>query len=77
MKEKIINAYGYDGCIELRNDVGVRVILCPSAGGRILEYSYKGKNALYVDEEQNGWRYKPGEKRWIPVVAVLTSGRSV
>ena len=60
MKADIINTFGYDGCIELMNNVGVRVVLCPKAGGRVLEYSYAGKNALYVDEKQNGWRYQPG-----------------
>jgi hypothetical protein len=60
MKTDIIDAFGYTGCIELVNDVGIRVVLCPKAGGRVLEYSHQTKNALYVNEQQNGWRYQSG-----------------
>jgi len=60
MKLNLINAFGYTGCIEMVNDAGTRVVLCPQGGGRVLEYSLNGKNALYVNEAQNGWRYQPG-----------------
>ncbi|MDB4494442.1 hypothetical protein N9222_01500, partial [Pseudomonadales bacterium] len=35
---KIVDYFGYDDCIELKN-ANTRVVLCPAAGGRVLEYS--------------------------------------
>jgi hypothetical protein len=49
-----IEYFGYPNCIKLEND-RARVILCPQAGGRMLEYSWEGKNALYLDPSQKGW----------------------
>lgn len=54
----IISHSGYSDCIELRND-STRVVLCPAAGGRILEYSLNSKNSLYLDPQQDGWLYDP------------------
>ena len=54
------NYFGYATCIRLENG-DTRVILCPEAGGRVLEYSWKGKNALYLDPAQKGWHYEPGK----------------
>lgn len=55
---KIISHSGYSDCIELRNE-NTRVVLCPAAGGRVLEYSLNGKNSLYLDPKQDGWVYDP------------------
>ena len=55
---KIISHSGYSDCIELRNE-STRVVLCPAAGGRVLEYSLNGKNSLYLDPKQDGWVYDP------------------
>ena len=55
-----IDRFGYSRCIKLENE-NTEVVLCPEAGGRVLEYSWKGKNALYLDPAQNGWRYDPGK----------------
>ena len=52
--------FGYDGCIALENGAGARVVLCPQAGGRVLEYSLNGVNSLYLDPAQQGWRLAPG-----------------
>ena len=60
MKTNSIEFFGYSGCIVLENGVGTRVVLCPQAGGRVLEYSLNGVNALYLDPTQKGWRHKPG-----------------
>jgi hypothetical protein len=49
---------GYEDCVRLEND-HVRVILGHVSGGRVLEYSHGGVNALYVDRDQDGWRYAP------------------
>lgn len=56
-----VESHGYAGCIQLENLV-VRVILEPNCGGRVLEYSYKGTNALYVDSSQDGMVYTPGKQ---------------
>ena len=55
-----ITYVGYPDCIELSNAI-TRVVLCPAAGGRVLEYSLQGKNALYLEESETGKGYVPGE----------------
>ena len=60
-----IDFFGYSGCIELKNG-DMRVILGPHCGGRVLAYSWKGKNALYLDADQSGWTYTSGEQRIDP-----------
>lgn len=52
--------FGYGECIILANAAGARVVLCPQAGGRVLEYSLNGDNAIYLDPAQRGWRHVPG-----------------
>ena len=56
-----VTFYGYDDCIRLENRT-TRVTLCPAAGGRVLEYSWKGRNALYLPSGNEGWTYEPGKK---------------
>ncbi len=58
----VVTFYGYDDCIQLRND-HVSVVLCPAAGGRVLEYSLDGENVLYLPPGDEGWRYGPESKR--------------
>lgn len=58
----------YDQAIEMQQG-DVRVVLCPQAGGRVLEFSLAGKQALYLDEvKEREWR--PGAKG-----AAMTAGR--
>lgn len=58
----------YDQAIEMQRG-DVRVVLCPQAGGRVLEFSLAGKQALYLDEaKEREWR--PGAKG-----AAMTAGR--
>ena len=52
--------FGYSRCIKLENS-NTRVILCPEAGGRVLEYAWKGTNALYEDPTQRGWTAASGQ----------------
>jgi hypothetical protein len=59
---KVVQYYGYDDCIELTNDL-TRVVLCPAAGGRVLEYALDGKNALYLPPGDEGYRWEPGSKK--------------
>jgi len=56
-----IDTNGYSNCVQLFNNT-TKVILEPNCGGRVLEYSLNGKNALYIDPEQDGWTYTPGGK---------------
>jgi hypothetical protein len=60
MKTGVVEFFGYKNCIALENGAGTRVVLCPQAGGRVLEYSLNGVNALYLDPAQQGWRHEPG-----------------
>ncbi len=57
----VIEYYGYDDCVELKNAT-TRVVLCPGAGGRVLEYSIDGKNALYLPPGDEGYRWDPRSK---------------
>ena len=49
--------FGYNNAIELKNE-DTRVVLCPEVGGRILEYSLRGKNVLHLSDADKSW--KPG-----------------
>jgi hypothetical protein len=53
---KVLN---YPDCFELFNAV-TKVTLCHQAGGRVLEYTYKGKNALYLDPKEEKWGLPDG-----------------
>lgn len=55
---KVVRYLNYDKAIELTNE-NTKVVLCPQAGGRVLEYSLNGKNSLYLDEKEADW--KPGK----------------
>ena len=84
---EVLTYRGYPKCIQLEND-SIRVVLCPEAGGRVLEYSYQGKNALYLEEEASGKPYQPsgrasmsagrfdiGPEKTIPAHPALWSGK--
>ena len=58
---RVVKFYGYEDCLRLENG-STRVTLCPAAGGRVLEYSFKGKNALYLPPGGEGWTYEPGKR---------------
>jgi len=66
---RVITFYGYEDCVRLENDQ-TRVTLCPAAGGRILEYAYKGENALYLAAGGEGWTYERDKKN-----GSMTAGR--
>lgn len=55
-----LDYFGYSHCIKLEND-STRVVLCPQAGGRMLEYAWKGNNVLFLDPQQKGWTDGPGQ----------------
>lgn len=58
---EVVSFFGYEDCIQLSNDQA-RVTLCPAAGGRVLEYSLNGKNALYLNPDEKGWTYESGKR---------------
>lgn len=57
----LVECCGYGNCIALENDT-TRVVLGHHCGGRILEYSLKGRNILFQDRATDGWMYSPGKK---------------
>src|SRR6185369_8678723 len=56
-----IKVLNYPDCFELSN-VETRVTLCHQVGGRVLEYSFKGRNALYLDPREEKWGTPGGPK---------------
>src|SRR5438045_2251362 len=50
--------HNYTRAIELKLGTA-RAVFCPQVGGRVLEFSVDGKNALYLDDEEKNW--KPGK----------------
>jgi hypothetical protein len=60
----------FEKCVLIQNDQA-RVVLCPESGGRVLEYSLHGKNALFVSATDTGqeetdalWRHDPSAGRF-------------
>jgi len=55
---RLVESHGYAKAIELA--IGdVRAVLCPEAGGRVLEFSHGGKDAMWFDPEEA--KRKPGQ----------------
>jgi hypothetical protein len=82
-----VTYHGYPDCIVLRN-ASTQVVLCPEAGGRVLEFSRNNVNALYLEEADTGkpyvrgsrasmsaGRFDIGPEKTIPKHSVLWSGR--
>ena len=57
-----VDFFGYSDCVRLENG-NVSVTLGHHAGGRVLEYAWKGTNAIWLDPEQAGWTRQPGGRR--------------
>ena len=55
-----VDYFGYERCVLLENEHTL-VILGHHSGGRVLEYSLNGVNAIYLDPEGAGWM--PGSTR--------------
>lgn len=64
--------FGYEDCILLEN-AHTRVVLTASAG-RILEYSRKGPNAIYLDPAQAGATFADGAPPFGPTGGRLDIG---
>ena len=67
-----ITYFGYENCILLEN-AQTRVVLTESAG-RILEYSHKGPNAIYLDPIQEGETFAEGQPTFGPTGGRLDIG---
>ena len=59
MATQYIDYAGYGGCIALDNG-DTRVVLGPHCGGRVLSYTWKGREALWLDPAHDGWEAAPG-----------------
>jgi hypothetical protein len=56
-----VRVLNYADCFELSN-ADTRVTLCHQVGGRVLEYSFKGINALYLDPAEAKWGTSGGPR---------------
>ena len=57
---KVVAFHGYDQAIELTRG-NARAVLCPQVGGRVLEFSVDGRDAMFLDEQEKAWQPgKPG-----------------
>ncbi|MBN9120674.1 MAG: hypothetical protein J0I06_16240 [Planctomycetes bacterium] len=55
---RVIASRGYSEAVELKLGK-TRAVFCPQAGGRVLEFSVDGTDAMYFDEAEKNW--KPGK----------------
>jgi len=55
---RVVSSHGYSQAIELMLGK-TRAVLCPQAGGRVVEFSVNGVDALYFDDAEKNW--KPGK----------------
>lgn len=56
-----VTVLNYPDCFEISN-ADAKVTFCHQVGGRVLEYIYKGKNALYLDPKEAKWGTPGGPK---------------
>jgi hypothetical protein len=81
---KSVSSHGYAGAIELRRGDG-RAVLCPEAGGRVLEFSLAGQDAMWFDPEEtkregsrgrdSAGRFDFGPELTTPAHPLLWSGK--
>lgn len=51
---KFTKYLGYEKAVELKLG-DTKAVLCPEAGGRVLEYSVGGENLMFIDEYEKNW----------------------
>ncbi len=57
---RFVSFHGYTKAVELTNGPA-KVILCPQAGGRVLQFSVNGRDAMFLDDQEKAWQPgKPG-----------------
>ena len=57
-----IDYHGYARCVKLENP-NCRLVLCHQCGGRVLEYSWKGRNVMALSPKAAGKVYDPKTQR--------------
>jgi arylsulfatase len=55
---KVVKFHGYERAVELKRG-NAHVVLCPQVGGRVLQFSIDGKEAMYLDDQDKNWQ--PGQ----------------
>ena len=60
---KRIKFLNYPDCLELTNDVGTVAVIGHHVGGRVLQYSQGGKEALYLNPKEALWGTPDAPKR--------------
>lgn len=61
---RVVPFHNYTRAVELKLGT-TRAVLCPQAGGRVLEFSVEGTDALYLDDAEKNWQ--PGKS--VPITA--------
>lgn len=57
---RVFTFHGYTQAIEMKRG-NVRAVLCPQAGGRVLEFTVDRNNAMYLEDTEKKWQPgKPG-----------------
>lgn len=57
---RVVASHGYSQAVEMRLGK-TRAVLCPQAGGRVLEFSARGIDAMYFEDAEKKWQPgKPG-----------------
>lgn len=57
---RVATIHGYDKAIELKRG-SATAVLCPQAGGRVLQFTVDGKETMYLDDQDKNWQPgKPG-----------------
>ena len=57
---RVVKFHGYAQAIELTLGMA-RAVLSPQVGGRVLEFSIGGQDAMYLDDQEHAWQ--PGKPR--------------
>ena len=52
---RVVKHFNYPKAIELKRGAA-RAVLCPEAGGRVLDFLVAGKSAMYLDEQEREWQ---------------------
>jgi hypothetical protein len=60
-KVEIISYRGWKNCYQISNALS-NVIIVPESGGRLLAFTYRGKNIIYQDSSQNGMSFANWQK---------------
>jgi hypothetical protein len=61
---RVFTFHGYSRAVELKLGK-TRAVLCPQAGGRVLEFSADGADAMYLEDAEKSWA--PGKS--VPMTA--------